>query len=90
MRNLADEAHSTKTVSPPMYATVLGAVTASSVCLEIMMDSQICVYGALGLLLLMALKISVLSAMPAATTPIDLICRSQHKPLSALSADEDI
>jgi adenosylcobinamide-GDP ribazoletransferase len=38
--------------------------------LEIMKDSQIGVYGALGLILLMSLKISLLSTMPAASVPL--------------------
>ncbi len=40
--------------------------------LEIMKDSQIGVYGALGLLLLMALKISLLSTLPAPAVPLIL------------------
>ncbi|NOS74004.1 MAG: adenosylcobinamide-GDP ribazoletransferase [Methyloglobulus sp.] len=38
--------------------------------LEIMKDSQIGAYGALGLVLLMSLKISLLSTMPAASVPL--------------------
>jgi adenosylcobinamide-GDP ribazoletransferase len=38
--------------------------------LEIMKDSQIGVYGALGLVLLMSLKISLLSTMPATAIPL--------------------
>ncbi len=38
--------------------------------LDIMKDSQIGAYGALGLLLLMALKISLLSSLPAASVPL--------------------
>ena len=44
--------------------------------LEIMKDSQIGVYGALGLLLLMSLKISLLSTIP--TTAIPLILLTGH------------
>jgi adenosylcobinamide-GDP ribazoletransferase len=40
--------------------------------LEIMKDSQIGVYGALGLLLLVSLKISLLSALPATAIPLIL------------------
>ena len=41
--------------------------------LEIMKDSQIGAYGALGLVLLMFLKISLLSTMPAASVPLLLL-----------------
>lgn len=41
--------------------------------LEIMKDSQIGVYGALGLVVLMALKISLLSSLPASSIPFILL-----------------
>ncbi|MGZ5028767.1 MAG: adenosylcobinamide-GDP ribazoletransferase, partial [Methylobacter sp.] len=41
--------------------------------LEIMKDSHIGVYGVLGLLLMLLLKISVLAAMPAANVPFVLL-----------------
>lgn len=41
--------------------------------LEIMKDSQIGVYGALGLVLLIALKISLLSSLPATSIPLILL-----------------
>ena len=41
--------------------------------LEIMKDSHIGVYGLLGLLLMLSLKISVLTAMPAAAVPLVLL-----------------
>lgn len=41
--------------------------------LEIMRDSQIGAYGALGLLLLMSLKISLLSTLPATSVPLLLL-----------------
>jgi adenosylcobinamide-GDP ribazoletransferase len=41
--------------------------------LEIMKDSQIGAYGALGLVLLMSLKISLLSTMPATAIPLILL-----------------
>jgi adenosylcobinamide-GDP ribazoletransferase len=45
--------------------------------LDIMKDSQIGVYDALGLVLLMALKVSLLSAMPTAAIPSYHICGTQ-------------
>ena len=41
--------------------------------LEIMKDSHIGVYGVLGLLLMLCLKISILSAMPATAVPLMLL-----------------
>ncbi|ESS72065.1 cobalamin synthase CobS [Methyloglobulus morosus KoM1] len=41
--------------------------------LDIMKDSQIGVYGALGLVLLMSLKISLLSTLPAPSVPLILL-----------------
>ncbi|MFZ2404337.1 MAG: adenosylcobinamide-GDP ribazoletransferase [Methylobacter sp.] len=52
--------------------------------LEIMKDSHIGVYGFIGLLLMLLLKISVLSAMPAATVPLVLLAGHSISRLSPL------
>ncbi len=52
--------------------------------LEIMKDSHIGVYGVLGLLLILLLKISVLSTMPAATVPLVLLTGHSLSRLSPL------
>jgi adenosylcobinamide-GDP ribazoletransferase len=52
--------------------------------LEIMKDSHIGVYGVIGLLLLLSLKISVLSAMPAAAVPWVLLAGHSVSRLSPL------
>ena len=52
--------------------------------LEIMKDSHIGVYGFLGLLLMLLLKISVLSAMPAAAVPLVLLAGHSISRLSPL------
>ncbi|MFA6052459.1 MAG: adenosylcobinamide-GDP ribazoletransferase [Methylobacter sp.] len=52
--------------------------------LEIMKDSHIGVYGFLGLLLMLLLKVSVLSAMPAAAVPLVLLAGHSISRLSPL------
>lgn len=52
--------------------------------LDIMKDSHIGVYGFLGLLLMLLLKISVLTAMPAATVPLVLVTGHSISRLSPL------
>ena len=52
--------------------------------LEIMKDSHIGVYGFIGLLLMLLLKISVLSATPAATVPLVLLAGHSISRLSPL------
>ncbi len=52
--------------------------------LEIMKDSHIGVYGFLGLLLMLLLKISVLSTMPAAVVPLVLLAGHSISRLSPL------
>ncbi|MCX7091965.1 MAG: adenosylcobinamide-GDP ribazoletransferase [Methylobacter sp.] len=52
--------------------------------LEIMKDSHIGVYGLLGLLLILLLKISVLAAMPSAAVPLLLIAGHSISRLSPL------
>ncbi|MGZ8227871.1 MAG: adenosylcobinamide-GDP ribazoletransferase [Methylococcaceae bacterium] len=52
--------------------------------LEIMKDSHIGVYGFIGLLLMLLLKISVLSAMPAAAVPLVLLAGHSASRLSPL------
>ncbi len=52
--------------------------------LEIMKDSHIGVYGLLGLLLMLLLKISVLTAMPSAAVPLLLIAGHSISRLSPL------
>ena len=52
--------------------------------LEIMKDSHIGVYGFLGLLLILLLKISVLTAMPAAAVPLVLLAGHSISRLSPL------
>jgi adenosylcobinamide-GDP ribazoletransferase len=52
--------------------------------LEIMKDSHIGVYGFLGLLLMLSLKISVLSSMPVSTLPLVLLAGHSISRLSPL------
>ncbi len=52
--------------------------------LEIMKDSHIGVYGVLGLLLMLLLKISLLAAMPSAAVPLILIAGHSISRLSPL------
>ncbi len=52
--------------------------------LEIMKDSHIGVYGALGLLLMLLLKVSLLAAMPAADVPLVLLSGHSISRLSPL------
>jgi adenosylcobinamide-GDP ribazoletransferase len=52
--------------------------------LDIMKDSHIGVYGVLGLLLMLLLKFSVLSAIPAATVPLVLLAGHSLSRLSPL------
>ncbi|MFA6163734.1 MAG: adenosylcobinamide-GDP ribazoletransferase [Methylobacter sp.] len=61
-----------------------GGGTSKQRILEIMKDSHIGVYGVLGLLFMLLLKISLLSAMPVSTVPLVLLAGHSMSRLSPL------